>query len=583
MAKYAPFKPRRPLFGLARFRGSYRRKYLIIAVVVFFVIRSLNNSFASNSSTIQFQFQTRPSKLLHHDNTLNSKRAEAVRQEFQWAFKKYRQVAWGKDEVLPVSGGFKTTLNGFAATLVDSLTTAMVMNLTEESTLALDYVITNLNFNKHDSTLVDPFETTIRYLGSLVSLVDILDSGKLVGPLPNQGRYRNGALRKAQDLAEKLGPAYDSPTGLPWPRVNFTSNLGVHEVDDLSREISPTVVPARAGSNWLENFVLSDLSQDSVYASNATRAWSSLVWNRNEETFDGLIDSPMDSFSGFSLGKTVSLGAGHDSYYEYLIKAAILAPHDKHASVYARRWDQAMTSTLSGLAFRGTKPDAYSLEGQRTDSGYLFVAQYYDGTYMNEMGHLTCYLAGNLILGGKYLSRPDLIEFGLELLETCHATYANPTGLGPESFVWEPPPKEVDDSGVEGGYEEVRWSIGVPGPHERDQLRKSGFWISDARYFLRPEVIESYFYAYRVTGNPKYQEWAWSAFEGLQKFCKGPYGFGEIQDVSLPDGGGGPVDSSQSYFMAETMKYLYLIFDDPDRLSLDEWVLSTEAHPFRIR
>ncbi|KAJ8099467.1 glycoside hydrolase [Lipomyces tetrasporus] len=584
MAHVAP-KPRSWPW-LFRIRGSYRRKYILLALIIVILLRVLINSFKSAHNKIQFQFSTH--SVLHTpDPDLNIARAEAVRAEFKWAVGKYKDAAWGKDEVLPVSGGFQTTRNGFAATLIDSLTTAMVMNLTTEVVQALDYVVNTLDFDKDDGTLVDPFETTIRYLGSLVSAVDILDAGTLVGPIPRQSRYRESVLQKAIKLAEKLAPAFDSPLGIPWPRVNFTAHLGVHEPDSLgdihlSRDISPAVSPARAGSNWLEYYRLSQQAMDPVYTHNATRGWASLVWNRNEETFDGLVDSPMDSFSGFSLGHTVSLGAGHDSYYEYLIKAAQLAPRDKHASTYRKRWEQAMTSTMERLAFRGTPPDSYRADGKRSDSGYLFITQYFDGTYMNEMGHLTCYVAGNLILGGRYLERNDLVAFGLEVLETCHATYVTATGLGPESFVWEPPRRDPSDQVLDGGYEQVRWAISAPGPHEHEQVRKLGFWVSDARYFLRPEVIEGYFYAYRITGDPKYQDWAWTAFEGLRKFCKAQYGYGEIQDVTLPDGGGPTVDSSESFFLAETLKYLFLIFDDPDRLSLDEWVLSTEAHPFRI-
>lgn len=37
-----------------------------------------------------------------------------------------------------------------------------------------------------------------------------------------------------------------------------------------------------------------------------------------------------------------------------------------------------------------------------------------------------------------------------------------------------------------------------------------------------------------------------------------------------------------SYFFAETLKYLYLIFSDPSIISLDEYVLNTEAHPFKL-
>jgi mannosyl-oligosaccharide alpha-1,2-mannosidase len=41
-------------------------------------------------------------------------------------------------------------------------------------------------------------------------------------------------------------------------------------------------------------------------------------------------------------------------------------------------------------------------------------------------------------------------------------------------------------------------------------------------------------------------------------------------------------DLQQSFFMAETLKYLYLLFSPRDLVSLDEFVFNTEAHPFKV-
>lgn len=549
---------------------------LRVAIGILVILRFLYFAFHTIHHTIQFSFKNNP--LNHSAKERSRARADEIKKEFSWAFDRYRAVAWGKDEVLPVTGGFKTTRNGFAATLVDSLTTSLVMNLTSEAKLTLDYVLNKLDFAKYDEDdfLMDPFETTIRYLGSLVSAADILAKSDIFGPIPNQEQYREACIRKAVDLARTIAPAYDSPLGIPWPRVDLRNKLGVTDSDPNmmdSYESSPRSGPARIGSNWLENYRLSSLVKDNEFVTNATRAWSSLVWNTNDETFDGLINSPIEILTGHAGGRAVSLGAGHDSYYEYLIKAAILAPSDKHASMYSHRWEQAMTSAKLYLANRGSAPQSYTSDGDRPEDGYLFIARVDSDLYYNEMGHLTCYAPGNLILGGKYLGRNDLIDFGLEVLKTCHATYITPTSIGPESFVWET--ISHDDPEIDGGMEAVRWAISTSGSHELEQLRKLGYWVSDARYFLRPEVIESYYYAFRITGDDKYREWAWSAYKGLKRFCRSKYGYGEIQDVTMADGGGEIVDSSESFFMAETLKYLFLIFDDPNRMSLDEWVFST--------
>jgi mannosyl-oligosaccharide alpha-1,2-mannosidase len=83
-------------------------------------------------------------------------------------------------------------------------------------------------------------------------------------------------LSQAVSLATKLAPGFDSPTGMIWPRINFTTNQGCRE--HLNQRPIPgfahaTIGPARAGSNWLENKVLSKLTGKVEYELNATRAW----------------------------------------------------------------------------------------------------------------------------------------------------------------------------------------------------------------------------------------------------------------------------------------------------------------------
>jgi mannosyl-oligosaccharide alpha-1,2-mannosidase len=94
------------------------------------------------------------------------------------------------------------------------------------------------------------------------------------------------------------------------------------------------------------------------------------------------------------------------------------------------------------------------------------------------------------------------------------------------------------------------------------------------------ETIESYFYAYRLTGNKIYQERAWDAFERISEVTRAPYGYSAIQDV-MTARGRSKMDEQESFWLAETLTYLYLIFDDTERISLDDWVFNTEAHPLR--
>ncbi|THY10563.1 seven-hairpin glycosidase [Aureobasidium pullulans] len=99
------------------------------------------------------------------------------------------------------------------------------------------------------------------------------------------------------------------------------------------------------------------------------------------------------------------------------------------------------------------------------------------------------------------------------------------------------------------------------------------------KYILRPEAIESVFYMYRITGDPHWREVGWQMFQAVHKYTYATYGASAIDDVTknVP----GQEDSEESFWLAETLKYFYLLFSQEDVVSLDEWVLNTEAHPFR--
>jgi len=98
-----------------------------------------------------------------------------------------------------------------------------------------------------------------------------------------------------------------------------------------------------------------------------------------------------------------------------------------------------------------------------------------------------------------------------------------------------------------------------------------------AHYILRPEVVESFFYAWRFTHDPKWRAYGWEAFQGIEKNCKAAAGYSGIRDVRVEN----PAkdDTQQSFFLAETLKYLYLLFDDDSNIPLDKYVFNTEAHP----
>jgi hypothetical protein len=122
----------------------------------------------------------------------------------------------------------------------------------------------------------------------------------------------------------------------------------------------------------------------------------------------------------------------------------------------------------------------------------------------------------------------------------------------------------------------------------------------ERHYIQRPEVVESLYLMYKVTGDAKYREWGLSIANSIVKYCrtspdlhdddshqhdasedakKKVEGFFSYYDVTDPNA---RKDKQESFFMAETLKYLYLLFTDRQFLPLDKWVFNTEAHPLPI-
>jgi mannosyl-oligosaccharide alpha-1,2-mannosidase len=84
---------------------------------------------------------------------------------------------------------------------------------------------------------------------------------------------------------------------------------------------------------------------------------------------------------------------------------------------------------------------------------------------------------------------------------------------------------------------------------------------------------------YRLTGDPYWRSAGWRMFEAIDQHTKTAHGNSAIDDVTKTSPNLN--DSMESFWLAETLKYFWLLFSEEGVVSLDEWVLNTEAHPFR--
>ena len=438
---------------------------------------------------------------------------------------------------------------------------------------------------------VQVFETVIRGVGGLLS-AHLFAIGELpiagYDPRPvglplsrdplesapicwsNGFRYDGQLLRLAMDLGKRLLPAFYTPTGIPYPRVNLRHGIPFYTKSPLHatledgpledyldnngrREITETC-SAGAGSLVLEFTVLSRLTGDPRFEQAAKRAfWE--VWGRRSSL--GLIGNGIDAERGSWIGPHAGIGAGMDSFFEYALKSHILLsgsdapnmstsqlgrdtdwldpnsihdplPLDLHSSdAFLETWHQAHASVKRHLY---TDRNAYPY--------YANSHRVSGQPYTMWIDSLGAFYPGLLALAGE-------VDEAIEANLVYTALWTRYSAL-PE-----------------------RWSF-----RGNDVDSGIGWWPG------RPEFIESTYYIYRATKDPWYLYVGEMVLRDIKWRCYAPCGWAGLQDVRT----GEKQDRMESFFLGETAKYMYLLFDPDHQLNkLDApFVFSTEGHPLII-
>ena len=213
-----------------------------------------------------------------------------------------------------------------------------------------------------------------------------------------------------------------------------------------------------------------------------------------------------------------TIGGGIDSTYEYLIKLRQLTG-DRLAGELYNTFEKMIVEQM------------FVTYGETT---------FARAAGSDELEHLGCFLGGMLIMGNKY------VQQGLAMTETCARMYTtNPSGIACDKA--------------------------------RIQRDGSIHCVNDI-YLLRPEVVESIFYAWRETHDQKWRNYARDIWRAIAKHCQvDSGGFTDVRRVTSVT----PVkmDKQESWFLAETLKYLWLTFQPDSVIPLDKYVFNTEAHP----
>ena len=232
----------------------------------------------------------------------------------------------------------------------------------------------------------------------------------------------------------------------------------------------------------------------------------------------GLVGSIIDVESGWWISKDSHVGCGIDSYYEYLLKGGILFDDPDLLAM----WHDTAAAV-----------DAYVADEVRGGLWYGHVDMKTGERHATVFGALDAFFPAVLALGGD-LDRAARLEDSCYRMWTRH-------GIEPE------------------------------------QLDYNTMKVISASYHLRPEIIESAYYLYHYTGDERYRRIGATCFNAVVERCKTDAGFAALDDVRTDV----KTDVMESYFLAETLKYSYLLFAPPETFDFEKVVFNTEAHPIR--
>ena len=418
--------------------------------------------------------------------------ATRVRQQFLHAWNGYRKYAWGHDALMPLSHKpHDWYAHSLLMTPVDGLDTMILMGLKPQADETRKLIDTQLNFDQ--DMYVKDFEITIRLLGSLLSSYELTGDKRL--------------LDLANDLGQRMLPMFNSPTGMPYEYVNLHTGAVRGAVSN----------PAEIGSLLIEYGTLARLTGKQEYYDKAKHAVVELY---KRQSPIGLVGSGINVETGQWTDRTAGIMGGIDSYYEYLLKAAILFG-DKDCE---RMWKESVVAINKYLA--DERPDGLWYGQADMNTGKRTTTNY---------GALDAFFPAVLVLSGD-------VERAAQLQDSSYRMW-NFAGVEPDEF----------------NYVTSQ--------------------VENPEYPLRPEIIESTYYLYHSTRDPKYLAMGQTFLAALVKYCRTDNGFAALKDVRTKQ----KADAMESFFFAETLKYLYLLFAPPSALDFDSIVFNTEAHPLKRR
>jgi len=425
-----------------------------------------------------------------------------VKDMFYHAYDNYMKFAFPKDELSPLTCSGIDTWTHNSLTLIDSLDTLVVIGNFSEFSKGVRYIIDHINFDKNVSTSV--FETNIRIIGGLLS-AHLLAEDK--GIMPD---YKGELLPLIKDLADRLLPAFDTPTCIPFGSINLKHGVPHNE--------SQVTCTAAGGTYILEFGVLSHILGDDVYKNVALKALRSLF---DKRSLIGLMGNHINIFTGTWTLRESGVGSGSDSFYEYLFKAYLLFGDDQYLKMFEECYESLKTYVI--------KRDWY-VEVEMSSGAQLW----------SIFNSLQAFFPGIQALYGDVTAAKRIVR-------SFHAVWRR-FGMIPEGF-----------------------------NHQQGFIQPG-----QDGYPLRPELIESVYTLYKITKDPLFLYMGRDILYSLNHHCRVNCGFANVKTVADPKVLG---DKMESFFLAETLKYLFLLFDEENFVNSSEkpYIFNTEGHLIPLR
>ncbi|KAM5238419.1 ER degradation-enhancing alpha-mannosidase-like protein 3 isoform 4-T4 [Ctenodactylus gundi] len=394
-----------------------------------------------------------------------------VLEMFDHAYGNYMEHAYPADELMPLTcrgrvrgqepsrGDVDDALGKFSLTLIDSLDTLVVLNKTKEFEDAVRKVLRDVNLD--NDVVVSVFETNIRVLGGL------LGGHSLAIMLKEKGEYmqwyNDELLQMAKQLGYKLLPAFNTTSGLPYPRINL--KFGIRKPEARTGTETDTCT-ACAGTLILEFAALSRFTGATIFEEYARKALD-FLWEKRQRS-SNLVGVTINIHTGDWVRKDSGVGAGIDSYYEYLLKAYVLLGDDSFLERFNTHYDAIMR---------------YISQPPLLLDVHIHKPMLNARTWMDA---LLAFFPGLQVLKGD-------IRPAIETHEMLYQVIKKHNFL-PEAFT-------------------------------------TDFRVHWAQHPLRPEFAESTYFLYKATGDPYYLEVGRTLIENLNKYARVPCGFAAMKDV----------------------------------------------------